>query len=203
LISLQWYVTVVTLRPALYTLFGKERSNLGKNFFASPKIYTSVHHIWNVVQFINRLGHERFEGSDHLQGAVYLFWKTLGRCVSGIFAVRGVLSNYLVVTLSSIWWASWCSLSTNLTDGRCASPRVKLVVQLWIYFTSVLWIFVAWLRIDSCWKSKDDWRQELNAQFYLLFITLGEPIEVFKVVQMACYAVARRCTCHSWSLFNI
>jgi len=32
LISLQWYVLVLTLRLAVYTLFGKARSNLGKNF---------------------------------------------------------------------------------------------------------------------------------------------------------------------------
>jgi len=32
LISLQWYILVLTLRLAVYMLFGKTRSNLGKNF---------------------------------------------------------------------------------------------------------------------------------------------------------------------------
>jgi len=31
-ISLQWHVLVLTLRLAVYTLFGKARSNLDKNF---------------------------------------------------------------------------------------------------------------------------------------------------------------------------
>jgi len=37
LISLQWHVLVLTLRLAVYTLFGKARSNLDKNF-RIPKI---------------------------------------------------------------------------------------------------------------------------------------------------------------------
>jgi len=43
LISLQWYALVLTLGLAVYMLFRKARSNLGKNFFASPKICTPVH----------------------------------------------------------------------------------------------------------------------------------------------------------------
>jgi len=37
LISLQWYVLVLTLRLAVYTLFGKPRSNLGKNVLHPQK----------------------------------------------------------------------------------------------------------------------------------------------------------------------
>jgi len=37
LISLQWYVLVLTLRLAVYTLFAKARSNLGKNFLHPQK----------------------------------------------------------------------------------------------------------------------------------------------------------------------
>ena len=37
LISLQWYVLILTLRLAVYTLFGKARSNLGKNYLHPPK----------------------------------------------------------------------------------------------------------------------------------------------------------------------
>jgi len=37
LISLQWHVLVLTLRLALYTWFGKARSNLGKNFWHPQK----------------------------------------------------------------------------------------------------------------------------------------------------------------------
>jgi len=36
LISLQWYVSVLTLRLAVYTLFGKARSNFAK-IFCIPK----------------------------------------------------------------------------------------------------------------------------------------------------------------------
>jgi len=39
LISLQWHVLVLTLRLAVYTLFGKARLNLGKNFL-HPQKYT-------------------------------------------------------------------------------------------------------------------------------------------------------------------
>jgi len=43
-ICLQWYILVLTLRLAVYTLFGKTRSNLGKNFlhpqnYALPYTY--------------------------------------------------------------------------------------------------------------------------------------------------------------------
>jgi len=37
LISLQRYALVLTLRLAVYTLFGKARSNLGKNFLHPQK----------------------------------------------------------------------------------------------------------------------------------------------------------------------
>jgi len=37
LISLQWYLLVLTLRLAVYMLFGKARSNLGKNFLHPQK----------------------------------------------------------------------------------------------------------------------------------------------------------------------
>jgi len=47
LISLQWHVLDLTLRLAFYTLFGKARSNSGKNFlhpqkFALPYTYVEV-----------------------------------------------------------------------------------------------------------------------------------------------------------------
>jgi len=37
LISLQWFVLVLTLRLAVYTLFGKARSNLEKIFLHPQK----------------------------------------------------------------------------------------------------------------------------------------------------------------------
>jgi len=37
LINLQWYVLVLTLRLAVYSLFGKARLNLGKNFLHPQK----------------------------------------------------------------------------------------------------------------------------------------------------------------------
>jgi len=58
LISLQWYVLVLTLRLAVYTLFGKARSNLGKNFLHPPKYalpYTYAcfqsNFIWSISLF--------------------------------------------------------------------------------------------------------------------------------------------------------
>jgi len=45
LICLQWYVSVLTLRRAVYTLFGKNKIKFGQKFFASPKICTPVH-LW-------------------------------------------------------------------------------------------------------------------------------------------------------------
>jgi len=47
LIGFQWHVSVLTLRLAVYTLFGKARSNLGKNFLHPQKYavpYTYVRH---------------------------------------------------------------------------------------------------------------------------------------------------------------
>jgi len=37
LISLQWYILVLTLRLAVYTLFRKARSNFGKHFLHPQK----------------------------------------------------------------------------------------------------------------------------------------------------------------------
>jgi len=52
LINLQWHVLVLTLRLAVYTLFGKGRSNLGTNFLHRQKYvppYTYVTVILNYV----------------------------------------------------------------------------------------------------------------------------------------------------------
>jgi len=40
LISSQWHVLVLTLRLAVYTLFGKARSNLGKNFLHPQNMHS-------------------------------------------------------------------------------------------------------------------------------------------------------------------
>jgi len=40
LISLQWHVLVLTLRLAVYTLFGKARSNLGQDFFVPKNMHS-------------------------------------------------------------------------------------------------------------------------------------------------------------------
>jgi len=40
LISLQWHVLVLTSRLAVYTVFGKVRSNLGKNFFIPKNMHS-------------------------------------------------------------------------------------------------------------------------------------------------------------------
>jgi len=56
LISLQWYVSVLTLRLAVYTLFGKARWNLGKNVLHPRKYvlpYTYALTCSNMVCFNN------------------------------------------------------------------------------------------------------------------------------------------------------
>jgi len=47
LISLQWHVLVLTLRLAVYTLFGKARSNLGKNFLHPKKYALPYTYVFN------------------------------------------------------------------------------------------------------------------------------------------------------------
>jgi len=46
-ISLQWYVLVLTLRLAVYRLLGKQ-DQIWAKIFASPKICTPVH-LWQIV----------------------------------------------------------------------------------------------------------------------------------------------------------
>jgi len=58
LISIQWYVSVLTLRLAVYTLFGKARSNLGKHFlhpkkYALPYTYGCKPHDVFVVKIVS------------------------------------------------------------------------------------------------------------------------------------------------------
>jgi len=43
MICLQWYILVLTLRLAVYTLFGKNKIKFGQKFFAFPKLCTPVH----------------------------------------------------------------------------------------------------------------------------------------------------------------
>jgi len=50
MICLEWYVLVLTLRLAVYTLFGNNKIKFGQKFFASPKISPPVH-LWLKAQY--------------------------------------------------------------------------------------------------------------------------------------------------------
>ena len=52
LISLQWYVLVVTLRFTVYTLLGKARSNLGKNLLHPQKYALPYTYVYDKRSFI-------------------------------------------------------------------------------------------------------------------------------------------------------
>jgi len=66
LISLQWYVLVLTLRLAVYTLFRKAISNLGKNLLHPQKYALPYTYVAEIL-------------SGGLQGRRYYVGRTSGR----------------------------------------------------------------------------------------------------------------------------